>query len=161
MKLRVNEGRLDIEKMRQLVALMDAGVLVDMEKEKIEILREDLGVEEGRKLVTKRQGVGAPRRVWTKADERKLMKLRAVGLRYKRIAKILGKTSNQIGDRIFYLKKIGRWNIPKRKSLKAVSKQDKGKRSMSQKHKAAIRRGVMAKWAERRKRRHGVKESKQ
>jgi len=149
MKLRVNEGRLDIENMKQLVALMDAGVLVDIEKELIELVKNapDIGEVNQRQMSVIPFGrrpnhVGRPRRVWNKANERKLIKLRGAGVKYKQIAKIFGMTSNKIGAEIFHLKKFGKWNIPRRKAHKTASKEDKRSAPKSQELKRRIGKGV-------------------
>ena len=101
MELRVNEDRLNINNMRQLLELVDAGVLVDVEKEAIEGIQNTPDVELGyEQSPRKTKNVKSGKKYWTLAEERKLMLLKRKGLSTKEIARKIHVTKIQVRNKI-------------------------------------------------------------
>ena len=111
MELRVNEDRLNINNMRQLLELVDAGVLVDVEKEAIEGRQNTPDVELCyEQSPRKTKNVKSGKKYWTLAEERKLMLLKRQGLSNKEIARKMYVTKLQVQNKISNMKAAGRWD---------------------------------------------------
>ena len=111
MELRVNEDKLNIKKMRQLLELVDSGVLVDEDKEFIEGIQNTPDVKLGYEQ--------SPRKYWTLAEERKLIVLRRQGLSTKEIARKMQLTKIQVRNKITNTKianKLKELNVQKSKA---------------------------------------------